>query len=82
MRRLLLPLLCAAFAPAAHAQIEWRPIGPGAGSFLMSIAIQPDDADIVYVGGDIEGLFKSTDGGQNWINAGPGVAILFQTILL
>jgi photosystem II stability/assembly factor-like uncharacterized protein len=40
----------------------------------MSIAIQPDDADIVYVGGDIEGLFKSTDGGQNWINAGPGVA--------
>ena len=45
---------------------NWQNIGPGAGSDLHFLAVQPDNADIIYAGGDIEGLFKTTDGGQTW----------------
>jgi len=44
----------------------WRNIGPGGGSDLQSIAVHPNNPDIVYLGGDIEGLFKTTDGGLSW----------------
>lgn len=40
--------------------------GPGGGSFLMSIAIHPEHADVAYIGGDIEAPFKTVDGGQNY----------------
>ncbi len=72
--RLLCILICSIAAGSVTAQIQWRPVGPGAGSFLMAAAIQPDDADVMYVGGDIEGLFKTTDGGRSWTNAGPGLS--------
>lgn len=51
-------------AVCAHAQ--WHSIGPGAGSDLQSIAVHPVNPDIVYIGGDIEGIFKTTDGGTTW----------------
>lgn len=43
-------------------------IGPGEGSDLHFIAIQPDNPDVIYVGGDIEGIFKTIDGGTSWQN--------------
>ena len=54
---------------------QWRNIGPGGGSDLQSIAVHPVNPDIVYVGGDIEGLFKTTNGGQSWININSNLAI-------
>ncbi len=61
-------------APAsAIAQMTWRTVGPGAGSFLMSVAIDPADPDVIYVGGDIEGIYKSTDGGATWGAANQGM---------
>lgn len=53
---------------------NWTPIGPGAGSDLLTARFQPDNANIIYLAGDIEGIFKTTDGGQNWrmINRGLG----------
>ncbi|MDZ7764191.1 MAG: hypothetical protein U5K00_07145 [Melioribacteraceae bacterium] len=47
---------------------NWENIGPGAGSDLHFAAIQPDNEDVIYVGGDIEGIFKTTDGGTTWKN--------------
>ncbi len=40
--------------------------GPGGGSFIMSIAIHPTNPDLLYMGGDIEGPFLSTDGGTSY----------------
>jgi len=51
---------------ATAQQLRWIPIGPGAGSDLLTAAFQPDDPNIIYVAGDIEGIFKTTDGGQTW----------------
>lgn len=51
---------------SALGEVNWTSIGPGGGSFLMSSAIQPDNEDIIYVGGDIEGVIKTVDGGTTW----------------
>lgn len=40
--------------------------GPGGGSFIMSIAVHPQNGNIVYFGGDIEGPFRTADGGQSF----------------
>ncbi|NIA30602.1 MAG: T9SS type A sorting domain-containing protein [Actinobacteria bacterium] len=56
-------LLSASILPA---QISWRPIGPGGGSDLLASAVHPTNPNIVYIGGDIEGIFKTTDGGASW----------------
>ena len=40
--------------------------GPGAGTYFMSIAIHPQDSDLFYIGGDIEGPFLSIDGGNSY----------------
>ncbi|MDQ7040714.1 MAG: T9SS type A sorting domain-containing protein, partial [Rhodothermus sp.] len=33
---------------------------------MYALAIHPSNPDIVYAGGDIEGLWKTTDGGATW----------------
>lgn len=61
---LLIALFC--IAAPLNAQPVWRSVGPGGGSFLMACAVDPTDANTVYIGGDIEGVFKTTDGGAHW----------------
>ncbi|RMD50439.1 MAG: T9SS C-terminal target domain-containing protein [Ignavibacteria bacterium] len=53
---------------------QWKNIGPGGGSDLQTILIQPDNPDIVYCGGDIEGMFKTTDGGKTWKSINNNIA--------
>jgi len=43
---------------------EWEPIGPN-GFTGEAIAIDPQNANIIYAGG-LSGLYKSIDGGINW----------------
>lgn len=59
-------LLALTIVPSLHAELTWTSTGMGGGGFLMSVAYDPTNADVIYVGGDVEGLFKSTDGGQSW----------------
>ncbi len=40
--------------------------GPGGGSFIMSAAVHPLNHDVVYFGGDIEGPFRTSDGGASF----------------
>ncbi|MBI1749119.1 MAG: hypothetical protein HY234_02460 [Acidobacteria bacterium] len=67
-------------APGIEALIQagqsaWTPIGPqpGNSSFfgavsgrIGAIAADPTDANTVYLGGAQGGVWKTTDGGQNW----------------
>ena len=66
-KALLLLVLGLVVILPARAQ-QWNNIGPGGGSDLHIIKFQPDNENIIYTGGDIEGIFKSTDGGQTWEN--------------
>jgi len=44
----------------------WKNIGPGGGGWFQTIAISPHAANQMFVGGDVGGLYKSTDGGATY----------------
>ena len=44
----------------------WISVGPGGGGFLLSCEIDPRDSNIFYVGSDVAGIHKTTDGGESW----------------
>src|SRR3990172_495395 len=77
MRGMPLLIVLLLFGLNVFAQQNWIPIGPGGGSDLESIAIQPNNPDVVYIGGDIEGIFKTTDGGNTWKNINSNLALLY-----
>lgn len=62
-------------APPLDASRTWTPIGPrpitGFGlansGRLTSIAVHPTDPNIIYVGGAQGGVWKTVDGGANWV---------------
>ncbi len=64
---LLLPLV-------AHGAVEFSNPGPGGGSDLWTLELHPTDADTFLLGGDIEGPFKTTDGGQTYRRVSSGIA--------
>jgi len=57
-----------------NAQTRWTNIGPGGGSDLHFLEVHPDNADIIYAGGDIEGIFKTSDRGTSWTNINDNLA--------
>jgi photosystem II stability/assembly factor-like uncharacterized protein len=67
-------LILTLLSPLHATDLDWRNIGPGGGSDLHFLAIHPENADIMYVSGDIEGAFKSTDGGNTWRNINGNLA--------
>ena len=44
--------------------IVWRSAGPGGGGWIQSIAWDPHDPQLLYVGCDVGGFYFSTDAGQ------------------
>ncbi|MCF7805977.1 MAG: T9SS type A sorting domain-containing protein [Candidatus Marinimicrobia bacterium] len=66
---LLVALPCFLFS-----QVTWENIGPGGGSDLHFMEVHPENADIIYIGGDIMGIFKTTDGGESWTNINGNLA--------
>ena len=64
--------LLAASAFAAPAQPHWDWSGWGGGGWFWSSAADPKDPNVFYMGGDVDGIWKTTDGGRSWafVNAG------------
>ncbi len=57
----------------AHAQGDnWGSIGPDGGS-ITALAIDPVTPSILYAGTDGGGVFKSANGGDNWIAVNTGL---------
>jgi photosystem II stability/assembly factor-like uncharacterized protein len=49
------------------AAAPWRPIGPSnIGGRITAMAVHPTNANTIYIGAAVGGVFKSTDGGANW----------------
>ncbi len=57
-------------SPALHAQVHGA--GP-AGGVVRAVALDPVNEDVVYVGTEFAGIFKSSNGGQSWAAANIGL---------
>jgi len=62
---LLLP--CAVFAadPVAIDQ-HWEAVGWGGGGFFWATVFHPADPNVLYLGGDVAGIYKTTDQARHW----------------
>jgi photosystem II stability/assembly factor-like uncharacterized protein len=52
-------------APAGR-DIEWRNVGPGGGGWIQSIACGPARSNVLHVGCDVGGYYRSNDGGLTY----------------
>lgn len=51
--------------PAGH-DITWTNFGPGGGGWIQSIAFDPQDPNVIYLGCDVGGFYISRDAGRSW----------------
>ncbi|HEU5182448.1 MAG TPA: hypothetical protein VFW45_16805 [Candidatus Polarisedimenticolia bacterium] len=61
-------LLAVLLPPGAGASdaVKWKTRGRGGGGNMFSVAVSPTNPDIVLMGSDVGGIFRSTDGGLTW----------------
>ena len=52
---------------------HWTWCGWGGGGWFWSSAADPKDPNVFFMGGDVDGLWKSTDGGRSWAFANAGL---------
>jgi photosystem II stability/assembly factor-like uncharacterized protein len=55
----------ATLAPEGH-RLQWQRLGPGGGGWIESIACDPRDSNLLYVGCDVGGFYVSNDTGRNY----------------
>jgi photosystem II stability/assembly factor-like uncharacterized protein len=53
--------------------IAWEPLGGPVRSIVRAVALDPTDPDIIYVGTNESGVYKSTDGGITWDKKSDGL---------
>ena len=58
---------------AANPEVKWTWCGWGGGGWFWSAACDPKSADVLYMGGDVVGVYKSVDGGRSWRFANRGI---------
>jgi len=63
---LLVALIVPVVLHAEEPPIKWKPIGPGGGGWLTALAVDCSDSNLAYLGCDVGGFYKSTNGGRNW----------------
>ena len=66
-RSLLALLLLGVLSQPASAQYTWKNVRMVAGGFITGIVYHPNVQNLVYARTDIGGLYRSTDGGTNWV---------------
>lgn len=63
---LIMALLCLASRPSLAIDYVAKPIGPGIAGQIHAITYDPEDSNTIYVGGDVGGVFRTTDNGAHW----------------
>ncbi|MCF6286785.1 MAG: hypothetical protein L3K26_16575 [Candidatus Hydrogenedentes bacterium] len=64
-------------SPWGHAgDAVWEQAGYSAGGLFPIIVADPGIADVVYLGSDVSGVYKSTDAGDHWISVSTGLESL------
>ncbi|MBI4886233.1 MAG: hypothetical protein HY824_04005 [Acidobacteria bacterium] len=55
------------------AEPSWISVGPGGGGWVMTVAASPHADTSVFLGGDIQGVFYSDNGGGSWTSSNQGL---------
>ena len=58
-------------APAAA---DWQQAGWGGGGYFYCAAYHPTQDGVIYMGGDVAGVYKTQDNGRNWRIINNGIA--------
>ncbi len=74
MKSKLLAIFLAGSALAAAGAEEWQACGWGGGGFYFSTVFHPTQSGVIYLGGDVNGVYKSEDHGQSWRMINRGLA--------
>ncbi len=53
---------------------KWTPAGWGGGGFYYSCAFHPSRDGVIYMGGDVNGMYRSDDDGKNWKIVNNGIS--------
>ncbi len=61
-------------ASGAASPETWTPCGWGGGGFYYAAAFHPTRVGVIYMGGDVNGVYKSEDHGQSWRMINQGLA--------
>jgi photosystem II stability/assembly factor-like uncharacterized protein len=61
-------------ASANAEPVKWQHVGWGGGGFYWSCVFDPHTDGTIYMGGDVAGVYKSTDHGKNWVLSNSGIA--------
>ncbi|MGA7614319.1 MAG: glycosyl hydrolase [Thermoanaerobaculia bacterium] len=62
----------AAVDPALFESLQWREIGPYRGGRADAVTGLPSQPNVYYFGSSGGGVWKTTDGGENWTNVSDG----------
>lgn len=65
-KKIFLLILFPVIVLAISGYTDWRRIGPGGGGVIVDVICHPTNPNIVWVETDLTGIFKSTDGGENF----------------
>ncbi len=55
---------------------HWEHAGYGGSGLFLTVVVDPSNSNTVYVGSDVAGVYKSTDGGDHWRSASNGITSL------
>lgn len=71
---MLLVTVTAGAQTAAQSAPAWEWAGWGGGGFFFSAVFHPAKDGVIYMGGDVAGVYKSEDHGRNWRLINNGLA--------
>ena len=64
---LMAGLAAAQYSESLYSGMKWRVVGPFRGGRVLAVAGIPGDPSTYYFGAVAGGVWKSTDGGNNWV---------------
>ena len=83
MKKLAIFVAAAAFTAFAKdvtiVAVHWTWCGWGGGGWFWSSAADPVNPDVFYMGGDVNGIWKTVDAGKSWsfVNKGLGNYVVY-----